>query len=175
MAKTINLGKVRFTVDGYYSPSKTYANLCLVTDSEGLKVYSSIKDNNKGHNLGETDWWREILDVTSAVSAAEAKAIKGILRMTEADTNVTLQPGKMYEFPTMTTLSISLSTPPIGELAEWQFSFDSGDTPTTLIVPATISWNLPINIKPRMHYEGNLIYSELAGKYFGILIGWSTV
>lgn len=64
----IPLGKVAFTDRGSYSSTVKYARLdFIVTDDS---CYLSLKDENAGHAITETAWWRCIAKGSQATEAA---------------------------------------------------------------------------------------------------------
>ena len=83
-------------------------------------------------------------------------------------------PNIMYEFGFTTSLSIDFNSVVMkdGELNEFQFSFLSGETATTLTVPESVVWTSTVSIEANMHYEVNILYNELSGVYHGIIVGW---
>lgn len=178
MAKTtVRIGKVTMTTHGKYDASKSYPQLGVVTDGDGLKCYVSLVPDNKGNNLDDTSKWRLMIDATSAVTKAESRADentkKRVVIKTVSDSSETLLPWKMYEFPEMPSLNISLSPPVEGELNEWQFSFDSGSAATRLALPQGVVLASAVSVLPNMHYEVTILYNEREKKYYGIMVGWS--
>lgn len=81
--------------------------------------------------------------------AVEATIPKQV--MTAEDTSVTLQPDNLYIFPEMATLTITLGSEIEGKANGYWFSFDSGDTATTLSLPDTVQTD--IVVEPSTHYE----------------------
>ena len=54
------------------------------------------------------------------------------VQMQSTDTNATIEPGKLYVWPEMSSLSVSFATPSNSGVAnEYHFFFESGATPTT--------------------------------------------
>ncbi len=167
---TFRIGKVRITIDGVYSDSTKYSILATVTNEKRTKVYVSKVDNNEGNLLTDATKWECIMDCETAVDEATKKIIE---EMESTDTSVTLSPNKMYEFPEMASLDITLATPIANELNEYQFSFDSGATATTFSVPSGIVWTSTLTIEANMHYECNIVYNSNDDAYYGIIVGWA--
>jgi len=75
----ILLGKVAFTDAGTYAAGTTYDRFdFIVTDDS---CYLSVKEENKGHALTDTAWWKCIARGTQATEAAKtalAEANKAI-------------------------------------------------------------------------------------------------
>lgn len=172
MAK-IRIGKIRFSVDGVWNSataaSTGYSLLATVTNEAMTKVYASLKDENKD-NLDTATSWKLILDAQTAVDNATRKEI---VAKTAADTTATIEQNKMYEFPEMASLDITLATPIANELNEYQFSFDSGSTATSFSVPSGVVWTSTVTIEANMHYECNIVYNSNDDAYYGIIVGWS--
>lgn len=77
----IPLGKVAFTDKGSYSSTVKYARLdFIVTDDS---CYLSLKDENTGHAITETAWWRCIAKGSQATEAA-VKALDATNKALEA-------------------------------------------------------------------------------------------
>lgn len=81
----IPLGKVAFTDKGNYSNTANYARLdFIITDDS---CYLSLKDENTGHALTETTWWRCIAKGSQATEAAK-KALLEATRASNAADNL---------------------------------------------------------------------------------------
>lgn len=80
----IPLGKVAFTDKGSYSSTVKYARLdFIVTDDS---CYLSLKDENAGHALTETTWWKCLANGKQATEAAK-KALAEATRASNAADN----------------------------------------------------------------------------------------
>ena len=112
-------------------------------------------------------------EAQAAAQAATDASRREVVKMSSSDNAVTLLPWKMYEFPEMAQLRVTLSEPKAGELNEWQFSFNSAASATVLSLPANIVWASAVSIVANMHYEVNVVYNESAQKYYGMMIGWA--
>jgi len=64
----IPLGKVAFTDAGSYNAEKTYKRFDFI-DTEDSS-YLSLQNNNKGHAVTETAWWKCLARGTTATAAA---------------------------------------------------------------------------------------------------------
>lgn len=169
----IRIGKIRFTVDGVWNSATPYSMLSTVTNSALTKVYVSKVDSNTNHNPDEDTqgtYWQLIVDADTAVDNATKKEI---VTKTASDTAPEIVQNKMYEFPEMASLDITLATPTANILNEYQFSFDSGSTATTFSVPSGVVWTSTLSIKANMHYECNIVYNSNDDAYYGIIVGWS--
>lgn len=67
----IPLGKVAFTDAGAYDAEKTFRRFDFVTTEDSC--YLSLQENNTGHPVTDTDWWKCLARGTTATAAA-AKA-----------------------------------------------------------------------------------------------------
>ena len=87
MANKIPLGKVAFTDAGTYNAASTYGRFDFVNTDDSC--YLSLQDNNKGHAVTETGWWKCLARGTTATEAArianEAAALANE-KATAADT-----------------------------------------------------------------------------------------
>lgn len=70
----IPLGKVAFTDAGSYNAGKTYKRFDFV-DTEDSS-YLSLQDNNKGHAVTETAWWKCLARGTKATEAAKKPTMR---------------------------------------------------------------------------------------------------
>ena len=68
MANKIPLGKVAFTDAGTYNAGTTYKRFDFVDTEDSC--YLSLQDNNKGHAVTETAWWKCLARGTKATEAA---------------------------------------------------------------------------------------------------------
>lgn len=166
----IRIGKIRPTTEGVYNSATTYSLLATVTNAEKTKVYASLVENNQGNPLTDTTKWELLLDAQTAVDAATKK---DIVTKTASDTTPSIEPNKMYEFPTMASLDITLSGQVADVLNEWQFSFDSGSTATTFSVPSGVVWTSAVSIAANTHYEVSIEYNQTNQTYYGIIVGWA--
>lgn len=96
--------------------------------------------------------------VDDAVSGASAATPRQ--QMTAEDTTVTLQPGILYVFPEMATLSVTLATPTNTDIVnEYMFTFTSGATATTLSLPDSVITD--IAVEPNTYYECSIIDNHM--------------
>lgn len=158
------------TTKDVYDSEELYQRMAIVTNSALTAGYMSKIDNNTGNPLSDEDAWMKLFDLEPAVDAATRKEI---IIKTATDTTPTLVQNKMYEFPEMASLDITLATPVANELNEYQFSFDSGSTATTFSVPSGVVWTSTVTIEANMHYEVNIIYNQTDQTYYGIIVGWA--
>ena len=76
--------------------------------------------------------------------------------MTSSDTTVTLEPNKLYVFPEMASLTITLGTPSNANVAnEYHFFFTSGATATTLTLNNVLTDTY--SIEPDTKYEVSVL------------------
>ncbi len=87
---------------------------------------------------------------------------------TSADTTSALDPNKLYVFPEMASLTITLNTPSNANIAnEYHFCFDSGSTATVLTLPATILQPDGFTVEANMHYEISILEGAMTAQ------GWA--
>ena len=72
-----------------------------------------------------------------------------------ADTTLTLPPNQYHTWGEVTSLTITLAAGTSGQANGYWFSFDSGDTATTLSLPETVKTD--IVVEPNMHYECSIV------------------
>lgn len=79
---------------------------------------------------------------------------KGVVRhvMAETDTEVELAANEVYTFPEMATLTVTLG-PATDMFDEYHFFFDSGETATTLSLPAGLSLPDDFEVEANKRYE----------------------
>lgn len=71
------------------------------------------------------------------------------------DTTFTLPPNQYHTWGEVTSLTLTLGAEKPGIANGYWFSFDSGDTATTLSLPDTIKTD--IVVEPNMHYECSIV------------------
>ena len=67
------------------------------------------------------------------------------------DTTFTLPPNQYHTWGEISSLTLTLGAETSGQANGYWFSFDSGDTATTLSLPQTVKTD--IVVEPNMHYE----------------------
>ena len=81
--------------------------------------------------------------------------------MSSSDTTVTLEPNKLYVFPEMASLTVTLGTPSDEDVAnEYHFFFTSGATATTLTLNDVLSdaYSIEANMKYEVSILENVAY-----------------
>lgn len=81
--------------------------------------------------------------------------------MQNTDTTVTIEPNKLYVFPEMASLTVTLGTPNDTNVAnEYHFFFTSGDTATTLTLNDVLSdaYSIEANMKYEVSILENVAY-----------------
>lgn len=71
------------------------------------------------------------------------------------DTTFTLPPNQYHTWGEVASLTITLGAGTSGQANGYWFSFDSGDTATTLSLPETVKTD--IVVEPNMHYECSIV------------------
>ena len=90
------------------------------------------------------------------VTIPESGGSGGTVRIEKesTDTTVELEPNKLYVFPEMTELSVTLAEPSdTGIVSEYHFVFQSGSTATTLTIPDTIKIPSGFTVDANKIYE----------------------
>lgn len=74
------------------------------------------------------------------------------------DTTTALDPNKLYVFPEMSSLTITLNAPSDATIQnEYHFCFDSGSTATVLTVPVAVLQPDGFTVEANMHYEISIL------------------
>lgn len=88
--------------------------------------------------------------------------------MTASDTAPTLEPNKLYVFPEMVSLAITLAAPSDSAVAnEYHFLFESGSTPATLTIPAAIRQPDGFTVDANHVYEISILEGNMTAQ------GWA--
>lgn len=70
----------------------------------------------------------------------------------------TLEAGKWYHFTgALTSLTITLTTPASGELAQYHFDFTSGSTAPTVTIPNTVTMPDSFAVEANKRYEVDIL------------------
>lgn len=93
--------------------------------------------------------------------ATAAGSTMTIQQMTSADTSVTLENNKFYIFPTMSTLSVTVTA-----TGMYAFRFTSGSTATTLTVNGAV---MPDSFAT----EANKVYEVNIYEGYGVATSWT--
>lgn len=135
-------GVLQYTMDG-----ETWDS--VVAGGQGKSAYEVAVDRGF---IGTEDEWLESLKATSSTTPdGTVKIGKPIVVMTKDDSTAKIAPNKVYKFPEMKMLNISLETPEDPTIEnEYKFSFDSGATKTVLALPEDIVGSY--TIQPNRHY-----------------------
>ena len=72
-----------------------------------------------------------------------------------SDTTFELPPNQYHTWGEISSLTLTLGAETPGQANGYWFSFDSGDTATTLSLPETV--NTDIVVEPNMHYECSIV------------------
>ena len=167
---TIERNEAERASKGTWDSTETYQKGNVVYHEPSDSSYMSTIDDNTTVPAGELNENWQLLISGSDVGR------KDIVKYPSPQTGFTytLMPNIMYEFGYTTSLSIDFNSVVMkdGELNEFQFSFLSGETATTLTVPESVIWTSTVSIEANMHYEVNILYNELSGVYHGIIVGW---
>lgn len=76
---------------------------------------------------------------------------------TASDTTASIDPNKLYVFPTMTALTISLNAGDSSVVNEYHFIFTSGTTATNLTLPATVKQPYGFTVEANTTYEVSIM------------------
>lgn len=88
---------------------------------------------------------------------------------TEADTEVELEPNKLYVFPEMASLSVTLQAPQnTGITNEYHFVFKSGATATTLTLPEDIALPDGFTVDANKIYEISILENMMLAQSWAV-------
>ena len=83
-----------------------------------------------------------------------------------SNTTFTLTPNVYHTWGTVTLLNLQIDREDnINGYNEYMFEFSSGDTPTTLTLPDTVSWFTTPSIEANKTYQVSIL------NYVGIIVG----
>lgn len=169
----INLGQVAFNYRGLYERDETYKKLDTV--SEGGSTYVSIVDDNIGHHIENTEYWRPVakgcytlwLDQGNVGTESEflesLKGQDGRVRKISHGTNDTtfkLKPQEYHVWGEVETLTLTLNTENLGNLLpEYMFEFTSPANKATVLTISGVRWinNYVPTIQPGKTYQASIL------------------
>lgn len=83
-----------------------------------------------------------------------------------ADTTFALPPNQYHTWGEVASLTLTLGAETSGQANGYWFSFDSGDTATTLSLPETVKTD--IVVEPNMHYECSIVGNYMTFEEWGV-------
>lgn len=127
----------------------------------GVGIQKIEKTGTEGlvdtYTITYTDGSTTTYTVTNGEDGQDANQLPAVNHGT-ADTTFQLPPNELHTWGEVPTLTLTLGAETSGVANGYWFSFDSGDTATTLSLPDTVKTD--IVIEPNMHYECLIV-----GKY----------
>ena len=146
---------------GLYSKTETYnnTNIAYNIQDDGIKLYKSLQNNNVGHELSETEWWKEIslggsglevCDIGTALYIDETKGLRRRLNGQIVDANANTQ-GFIDKLVNIKVLAPSLfcteeewqaikSASKLGQCGKFVFNY-SGVEIVSVRIPAVVNIN----------------------------------
>ena len=160
---------IRLLVQGLTTRLNALADSDDDTLDQMSEIVAYIKSNKSlidGITTGKVNTSDIIDNLTTNVSnkplsAAQGVALKAMIdtprqEMQNTDTTVTLEPNKLYVFPEMASLTVTLAEPDNSNVAnEYHFFFTSGATATTLTLNDVLSD--AYSIEANMKYEVSIL------------------
>ena len=97
------------------------------------------------------------VEISGDKTSADYKISAEVTRVDHGTSDITFQlpPNQYHTWGEVASLTITLGTGTSGQANGYWFSFDSGDTATTLSLPETIITD--IVVEPNMHYECSIV------------------
>lgn len=97
------------------------------------------------------------VEISGDKTSADYKISAEVTRVDHgtADATFTLPPNQYHTWGEISSLTLTLGAGTSGQANGYWFSFDSGDTATTLSLPETVKTD--IVVEPNMHYECSIV------------------
>lgn len=101
------------------------------------------------------------VEVSGNKTSADYKISAEVTRVDHgtSDTTFQLPPNQLHTWGEVPSLTLTLGAETSGVVNSYWFSFDSGDTATTLSLPETVQTD--IVVEPNMHYECSIVGSYM--------------
>ena len=133
-------------------------------DGSAINIADEIANGNIGGGGGTSDY-NDLknkpkingVEVSGNKTSADYKISAEITRVDHGteDTTFELPPNQYHTWGEVASLTLTLGEPISGQANGYWFSFDSGDTATTLSLPETVKTD--IVVEPNMHYECSIV------------------
>lgn len=159
IAKTGTAGLVdTYTITMTDSASYTFT---VTNGAKGDPGTTPTIGENENWYLGETDTGKPSRGPKGDPGPAGDSGIVSRQEMQNTDTTVTIEPNKLYVFPEMASLTVTLAEPDNTNVAnEYHFFFTSGATATTLTLNDVLSdaYSIEANMKYEVSILENVAY-----------------
>lgn len=160
-----------FSAGQYFPISQTVNYITIIVRVSGDRLQVTVED-------GEST---QLPTVTAADNGKSLVVENGVwgkgyqvartprVAMTAQDTTPTLDPNKLYVFPEMSALAITLATPTDNTIVnEYHFIFASGATPTTLTIPAAVKTPDGFTVDANMVYEVSILEGAMTAQSWAV-------
>lgn len=95
-----------------------------------------------------------------------------VVETSASETTLAMDANKVYDITIGESLTLTLNAPTDFTVTnEYQGSFDTGATATTVTFPLNVIWADTPSVEANTHYEFNIRYT--GGKYYGLLQAWN--
>ena len=144
-----------------YVGDNAWTDLVQLSSLKGDPGTTPTIGENGNWYLGEADTGKPSRGPKGDPGPAGDSGIVSRQEMSSSDTAVTLEPNKLYVFPEMASLTITLGTPSDEDVAnEYHFFFTSGATATTLTLNDVLSdaYSIEANTKYEVSILENVAY-----------------
>ena len=133
--------------------------------SDPLMIAALLAKAKSGGGGGGTSNYNDLtnkptlngVEISGDKTSADYKISAEITRVDHgtADTTSELPPNQYHTWGEVSSLALTLEEGASGQANGYWFSFDSGDTATTLSLPQTVKTD--IVVEPNMHYECSIV------------------
>lgn len=133
-------------------------------DGSAINIADEIANGNIGGGGGTSDYndltnkpTLNGVEISGDKTSADYKISAEVTRVDHgtADMTFELPPNQYHTWGEVASLTLTLGAGTSGQADGYWFSFDSGDTATTLSLPETVKTD--IVVEPNMHYECSIV------------------
>lgn len=138
-------------------------------DGSVINIADEIANGNIGGGGGTSDY-NDLknkpkingVEVSGNKTSADYKISAEVTQVDHGttDTTFTLPPNQYHTWGEISSLTLTLGAETSGQANGYWFSFDSGDTATTLSLPETVKTD--IVVEPNMHYECSIVSNYMS-------------
>lgn len=152
-------------------PTSSTLTYTVDGDTFDFKIGDLVTVDNA--NIGRSRVFR-LVNISSGTALWEelhAEQHQRVLSAATISWTTEWDPYYVARFGTMTSISMSAAVFAAGTnnvRKEWNFSFYSGSTATTLSLPNTIKWKEALIVEANTYYEVSIMYEPSSGSLLGL-------